>query len=256
MPMHLQRNQQSNPILECCASLFALTIKLKDPERGINVSDKFRTMILVAFDEFERKAYENKISLTIVKESKFALSAYIDETVLTSLWPGRMQWMSNPLQMKYFGEHLGGEVFYNKLKEFRQSGERYVNLIELYYVCLQLGFEGVYRIKGFEKLMALQVDIKSQIDDYKVKYDKRLSPSGAPKNNIVSQIRKEVPYWVVLSVSVALILFTFIVYSSLIDGYSHSSVKKIENLNNKIDLHHNLNNKTNRNALISLGRAT
>ena len=58
MPMHLQRSQQSNPILESCTSLFALTIKLKDPERGINVSDKFRTMILVAFDEFERKAYE------------------------------------------------------------------------------------------------------------------------------------------------------------------------------------------------------
>ena len=126
---HLHRVPRSNPILECCASLFALTIKFKDSDRGVNVSDKFRTMIFVAFDEFERKAYEKKISLKIVNESKFALSAYIDEMVLTSLWPGRMQWMSNPLQLKYFGEHLGGELFYSKLKEFRQANSNLDNNI-------------------------------------------------------------------------------------------------------------------------------
>lgn len=249
MKRHLYRTPQSNLILECCASLFSLTIKLRDSERGVNVSDKFRTMIFVAFDEFERKAYENKISLKIVNESKFALSAYIDETVLTSLWPGRMQWMSNPLQLKYFGEHLGGEVFYDKLKKFRQSGERFVDLIELYYVCLQLGFEGVYRLRGFEKLLALQVDVKNQIDSYKTNKSMRLSPSGIPKDTVVETIRKEVPYWVIVSVAFSLVVITFIFYNEIIDEYSSESVEKINSINKKLDPRNNL--KNNRKVIIS-----
>lgn len=237
MASHLKILRESNPILECCASLIALTMKFKDSTRGVDVSSKFRTMIFVAFDEFERKAYERKLSLSIINESKFALSAFIDETVLTSLWEGRMQWMSNPLQLKYFGEHLGGEEFYTKLQAFRQSGEQNRHLIELYYVCLQLGFQGKYRIKGFEKLMALQVDIENQIYSYKVNNEKRLSPSGMPNRNIISTIRKEVPYWVIICVSVSMILFTYITFSKLISDHSTKTLIDIGIINKKMSPH-------------------
>lgn len=234
MAAHLYRKVRSNTLLESCASLIALTTKFKDLDRGKSIPSTFRTMIFVAFDEFERKAFDNKISMKIVSESKFALAVFIDETVLTSLWPGRMQWMSNPLQVKYFGEHLGGELFYKKLKKFRVMGEHYLNLVELYYVCLQLGFEGMYRLGGDDKLMMLQVDLKSQLETGRDDLSSEISPSGLPRNNLVTKISNEFPYWVIISITLSIMFVTYLSYKSLINSYSENAIYEIDKENKNI----------------------
>jgi len=64
------------------------------------------------------------------------------------------------------------------------------DILELYYVCLQLGFEGVYRLRGLEQLMALQVDLRSQIDSYREPVNPRLSPEGVPRDSLLAQARR------------------------------------------------------------------
>ena len=161
----------------------------------------------------ERKAFEYKIPMQIIKEAKYALSSYIDEIVLTSNWPGRLEWMSKPLQLEFFGEHVGGEGFFRRLQNLRQQGEQYVDLLEVYYVCLQLGFEGVYRMRGLEQLMALQVDLRSQIESYRRYKSSHLSPAGMPANSVMAQMRREVPYWVIGTVTLAAVFFTYLGYA-------------------------------------------
>ena len=89
----MKRVSRINPLLESCASLFAYAALFKRADRGARVNSKFRRAILAAFGEMERKAFEKKISMQKVKEAKYALASYIDEAVLTSNWPGRMEWM-------------------------------------------------------------------------------------------------------------------------------------------------------------------
>lgn len=223
-----------NPLLECCASLFAHAALFKKSDRGAKVNLKFRRVILAGFDEMERKAFEKKIPMQKVKEAKFALASYIDEAVLTSNWPGRMEWMSKTLQLNFFGEHIGGESFFKHLNALRRAGERYVDVMEVYYICLQLGFEGMYRLRGLEQLMALQVDLRSQIEAYRKYGDNRLSPNGKPKESVIATMRREIPYWVITTVTVACVFFTYLGYAVVTEEIATSSDEKIASMSKKM----------------------
>ena len=80
-------------------------------------------------------------------EARYALVAFIDEQVLKSTWPGRTEWMSNPLQLLLYREYTAGENFFVRLRSLLTTGARPL-AIEVYYLCLALGFRGAYGVSG------------------------------------------------------------------------------------------------------------
>jgi type VI secretion system protein ImpK len=217
-----------NPILSCCEHLFSLVAPLKDDQKAPSVDADFREKVLSDFIAMEKAAFERQIGMVEFKDAKYALAAYIDEVVLTSTWPGRLEWMSRPLQLEFFGEHTAGEGFFTRLANLRQGGEDNLYLLELFYYCLQLGFEGVYKIKGLEHLMALQVDLRSQIDGYRGPMKTQISPDGRPGNVLISQVRRHVPYWVIAVVTIAAVFFTYMGYSLVSGNVAKSSVTSVQ----------------------------
>jgi type VI secretion system protein ImpK len=139
-----------------------------------------------------------------------------------------MEWMSNPLQLKYFGEHLAGESFFAKLNKLRQGGEKNLDLLELYYTCLQLGFEGMYKLRGLEPLMALQVDLRSQIDGYRGVVDPKLAPDGVPKTGIIARVSRHVPYWAIAVVTVGMLFFGYTGYTVMLAKRVDESLSSLE----------------------------
>ncbi len=236
-----KKNKQSNKInqvnqvLESCSLLFAILKPFRAHDRGASVPADYKKNIMSGFDTLERTAYELKISAPTIKETKYAMAAFVDETILCSDWSERMAWMSNPLQLQFFGEHLAGEGFFKHLAKLRQAGTANTDIIELYYVCLQLGFEGVYRLQGMEQLMALQVDLRSQLEDYKKIKNRTLSPTGLPESGFISHMRREVPNWAISIFTVAIIFFTYMGYSMIIENQSENGVKNILALHDQMN---------------------
>lgn len=216
-----------NPLLECAETIFSLISVFDKGDRGAALEPEYREKILSGFDTMERMAFERQIGSIVLKDARYALAAYIDEAVLSSDWPGRTAWMGRPLQLELFGDHLAGEGFFERLTYLRQGGENNSDLLELFYVCLQLGFEGAYKIKGLEQLMALQVDLRSQIEGYQGVSDPRLAPAGVPDVPLMARVRREVPYWVITVVTVSIIFFTYLGYSMTVTKLVDSSVNSI-----------------------------
>ncbi len=223
--------QEYNPILSCCEPLFSLVTPLRNDQKASSVGTDFREKVVTDFIAMEKAAFEKQIGMVEFKDVKYAMAAFIDEVVLTSTWQGRLEWMSHPLQLEFFGEHTAGEGFFTRLANLRQGGEDNLHLLELYYYCLQLGFEGIYKIKGLEHLMALQVDLRSQIDGYCGPLKTQISPEGLPGNVLINQVRRHVPYWVIAVVSLAAVFFTYMGYSFVSGNMAESSVATV--LNNK-----------------------
>ena len=80
-------------------------------------------------------------------EARYALVAFIDEQVLKFNWSARAEWMSQPLQLTFYREYTAGENFFVRLQALLQSGSRPLAL-EIYYLCLALGFRGAYAVSG------------------------------------------------------------------------------------------------------------
>ncbi|SDL99820.1 type VI secretion system protein ImpK [Geoalkalibacter ferrihydriticus] len=227
--MEAQREtDRVNALLECSQMLFSLVAPLRGGAGAPLPDEDFRDRILAGFDAMERMAFERQIGMVILKDAKYALAAFVDEAVMTSPWANRMTWMSRPLQLEMFGDHVAGEGFFERLAQLRQGGEPNLDLIELYYVCLQLGFEGIYKVRGLEQLMALQVDLRSQIEGYRGVADPRLAPQGVPREGLFTRVRREVPYWVVTVVTVAVIFFGYVGYAYTINRMAAHSVVQME----------------------------
>ena len=188
--------------------------------------DEFRGKILNAFAHFEQGCLKQGIALIKINEAKYALSALIDELVLCSGWSGRTAWMSCPLQLQFFGECLAGEGFFQRLVVLRQHVAENIELLEIYYLCLQFGFKGKYRHKESEQLLTIQIDLISQLETIQNSSSKTLS-FEVISSGLIKKISREVPFWVIACIGVSCILVLYTIYSFAIEHQLDSSIANI-----------------------------
>jgi type VI secretion system protein ImpK len=99
----------------------------------------------------------------------------------------------------------------------------------VYYICLQLGFEGIYKVKGIEQLKALIVDIRAQIEDVKGTPNALLSDNGVPAEGFAMKVGRNVPYWVILSICLGSIASLFAGFHFVINKQATQSTQTISN---------------------------
>lgn len=75
--------------------------------------------------------------------AKYSLVSWIDEMLIEAPWEGRRWWTENSLEVELFGTGLANEQFYLKAKEAAALPRR--DALEVFYVCVVLGFRGLYR---------------------------------------------------------------------------------------------------------------
>jgi type VI secretion system protein ImpK len=70
--------------------------------------------------------------------------------VLSSGNPVFANWPRLPLQAELFGHQLAGEIFFQELQKAltRNDSQEVADLLEVYYLCLLLGFKGRYAAGG------------------------------------------------------------------------------------------------------------
>jgi type VI secretion system protein ImpK len=145
-------NSPKNDLVTFAGPVFDLILRLK---AGIvSPSNDLRPKVAGMLADFERRAERYKFNHKIVQVSKFALAAFVDETVLTNNFPLRNEWEKNPLQLEYFGEQLAGNKFFDKLEAMIKQIEVTQDAVEIYYFCMLLGFKGRYAVYEQDRLMA------------------------------------------------------------------------------------------------------
>jgi type VI secretion system protein ImpK len=75
--------------------------------------------------------------------AKYALASWIDEVLLETPWAGQEWWNNNVLEVEIFNTRLCNEQFYVKAQEASTLTRR--DALEVFYVCVVLGFRGLYR---------------------------------------------------------------------------------------------------------------
>lgn len=169
----------------------------------------FRERIKQFLTAFERGATRLDASAEDVYACKYAFCATVDEAVLMSGFKIRDAWQRLPLQVQFFGEQLAGEQFFEKLEELRREGAARVQAMEVFHMCLLLGFHGKYLIEGSEKLGYLTARLGDEIARIKG-HGAGFAPHWAAPDRIRHQLRNDVPLWAVGSMLGLMALLAFI----------------------------------------------
>jgi type VI secretion system protein ImpK len=132
-------------------------------------------------------------------QAKYAYCALIDEIVLTSVPRLRDDWERKPLQLQLFGEQLAGENFFARLQALRQQGASRLPVLEVFHLCLLLGFQGKYMLEGSEKLNYLTARLGDEIAHLR---GRRVgfAPHWAAPDHVSHALRSQAPLWVISSV--------------------------------------------------------
>lgn len=108
---------------------------------------ELRQRVVTALDTMVGRGRAEGIPDAELAEARYALVALIDEQILKSNWPGRAEWMGQPLQLTLYGEYTAGENFFQRMRVLLQQGQGSPAL-EIYYLCLALGFRGAHDKTG------------------------------------------------------------------------------------------------------------
>lgn len=162
-------------------------------------ADAFRERIRAFLAEFDRGSKRLGASADDTYLSKFAFCALVDEVVLASQSKVRDAWERRPLQIEFFGEQLAGERFFEHLDTLRQGGAARVQLLEVFHMCLLVGFQGKYILEGSEKLNYLTGRLGDEIAHLKGRRP-GFAPHWAAPDSVIHALRTEVPLWVIGSV--------------------------------------------------------
>ena len=155
---------------------------------------------------------------------KFALAAFIDETVLIADFPLREEWEKYPLQLEYVGEHLAGLTFFERLEAIMKQPdtEADIDVVEVCYICLLLGYKGKYNIYYEEQLRVVIENIAAFLRRVGRLHAGALSPHWKVNDQPEPARDPGLPRWMKIGGTVALaavmliyVLFNFLLISEL-----------------------------------------
>src|SRR5437868_7579726 len=202
-------------LADLCGELLAFALQLKrssDP----GDAEAMRLKIDEQFRALETKARQSDVPQEDVQQAKYAICAFIDEMILTSSWSLKDSWADKPLQLAYFNDFSAGEEFYNKVDVLRGSKRNAV--LEVYYLCLALGFRGKYvDLQGMEKKKVLMDTMLREIrgGGPAAPGTGGLSPGWQPPDALPG-IVKNFPAWFVAAACGLFIILLFALLSTLL----------------------------------------
>jgi type VI secretion system protein ImpK len=109
-------------------------------------SHGLRTNILAALKSALEQAKSYGCNTEANQLACFAVVALLDESVLKLQSPAFADWAQRPVQEEMFGHNRAGEVFFDNLRSLlaRQDSQETADVLEVYCLCMLLGFKGQY----------------------------------------------------------------------------------------------------------------
>ena len=202
-----------NPLVRAASALLLLGAQLRGSTSPMDV-EGLRRHALDEIRRFEERARAAGVASEIVVAARYVLCAHLDESVLSTPWGSQSDWSQHPLLVTLHREAWGGEKFFDMLDRVSADPGKYLDLMELQYLCLALGFGGKYQAqpRGSERLAAIQQDLYRTIRNHRGAAPTPLSLRWKGLEDRRNPLIRYVPWWVVGAAALALIAVFYIFY--------------------------------------------
>ena len=204
-----RRPRSSSDLISLAAPIFDLVLKIR--AETITPSSDLRPAVQTLFREMEQRGATLRHPERQIKAAKFALAAFVDETVLNINSHLRDEWEKFPMQLEYFGEHLGGVKFFDRLDELIKEIKNEADVVEVYYACMLLGFKGKYKVYMEDQLQQVIKNTADQLKRVGRLQESELSPHWRVADQPKLPEKPSMPLWLKITAGsifvVALIIY-------------------------------------------------
>ena len=210
-----------NPLLRAATPLLLLGVELRHSATPPDIT-RLREQSVAQIRHFESRAQTANVPAQTVTAARYVLCTMLDEAVLNAPWGEASGWSQKTLLVTFHGESYGGAKFFQILDRLNADASRHIDLIELMYVCLALGFAGRYQIEagGRAKLADIQEDLYRRIRSQRAPAAAQLSPHWRGIEDRRNPLIRYVPLWVIAAAAACVLLVAFVVFYTRLNAAS------------------------------------
>lgn len=179
-------------------------------------------------DDFGRDAKKQGASTDDIDAARYAFCAAVDEIILHSQLGIRSAWEQQPLQLVMFGDQLAGEHFFIRLENLRAKGSAHMQALEVFHMCLLLGFQGRYLIEGSEKLHYLTARLGDEL--VQIKGNGGFAPHAQRPDRIINKLRNDMPLWMLCSVFALIGALGYLGLRAMLDNTTATTMSAYNNI--------------------------
>lgn len=140
-------------------------VRLRTNRQVVTDADLFRGQMREAMKVADQEGRNRGYTAEQNKLAIFAVVALLDESIMNLQQPVFAQWPRKPLQEELFGVHVAGEIFFTNIQRLlgQRDSHDLADVLELYELCLLLGYRGRYGAGGQAELRSVIEQVKEKI---------------------------------------------------------------------------------------------
>lgn len=176
---------------------------------------------------FERRARDEGVAMELLRPAHYALCASLDDVVINTPW-GAVAWARASLCGAFHHETAPGAQMFDLITAQRQTTGS-APLLELFYLCLTLGFMGKLREapRGQAEIDRLRGELLAEIEAQRPPAEPALSPRWQGIDAPYRPAKAKLPLWVVASLAAAAIGLIFVLTSASLNARSDALMERV-----------------------------
>jgi type VI secretion system protein ImpK len=165
---------------------------------------------------------------------RYCLCTALDEAANRMRWGGGGIWAAKSLLITFEGEVDGGEKFFLLIGRMAADPQEYVDVLEILYRILGLGFEGRYSVvvDGARHLEQIRQRLSTLISGARDSVPLELSPNWRGEQPVAKRPISSVPVWATASIATLLVCALFGWYAYQLQASSRPLQARILALGN------------------------
>ena len=223
--------QSGNPLVACASGLLTVAAQIRGLPSHLD-PEGLREGLTSQIRDFETCARAKGLADPVVLPARYVLCSLIDESVLDTPWGSQSVWANRGLLISFHNEAWGGEKFFTALERLLAYPAGNLDLLELIYLCLALGFEGRYRVRegGRDQLARVREQLFQTIRGQRGVPEPDLSPHWRGVQERRDPLIHQLPLWVFAAIAGLLLLALFAYFTFVLNRDSDPVYLSLSNL--------------------------
>lgn len=221
-----------NPLVDAAGYLLSIAGKLKqlNAYRQLTTLQKELIQEVNTFQENITPHYNAEYIVVC----RFILCATLDDIISNTTWGSQGHWESHSLLSAFNQDAQHQDKFFTIMERAIKEPAVYIDLMELMYICLSIGYKGQYRSTEHSQYQLEQITntLYKHIRAYRGSFSKILSPTPLkmPKLKSKAHSKSSLSLLYVFLVTACVIMTIFVSLGYLMDVISNEAYQHISQI--------------------------
>ncbi|MEZ8825907.1 type IVB secretion system protein IcmH/DotU [Vibrio amylolyticus] len=159
-------DKAENQLLNISSSLLGTVLKVSTMPEPFDITS-LREELIHNINSVKEQASNLTYPVAVIDKLCFLYVVVIDEFIIYTDWGENKGWENKTLLSELFGMRNGGELFFNVMDKAVRQPHKMIDLLEIIYIFLSIGFKGQYREHGSDQLKASIHQLEQIISQYR-----------------------------------------------------------------------------------------